>query len=207
MDWFKKQKLSSWIIALLVALNVLTLATLWSVRFDRPRKGFQPPGAGAGPEGPDNRVMGLLQEELNLSEGQIAQIRAMRESHFEAFRDFETRAMELRRGIMDALFADPSDTVRIREMAEALGRLYAERELKNAEHFQQLREVYTPAQREQFRSLMHEILPNPPGENWRGMPDNGGGPPRGPGPKDQGPPGGRRPPPKPGDPKFKPIQR
>ncbi|MCK5148991.1 periplasmic heavy metal sensor [bacterium] len=165
MDWFKKQKLSNWIIGALIIANVITLSSLWMIRIQHSKHSFRPRDAGRGKE---LMVMRLLKEELHLGDEQVEEFRAMRHQHFKGFRAAGQEMMELRRGLMDAMYSDPPDTLRVKELADVIGTFHIERELKNAQHFQLLSDICTPEQRKKLKLLINEILPHPPSGAWRG---------------------------------------
>jgi len=173
MDWFKKQKLSNWIIGILVVINTVTLVTLWVMRFDGPRAVAPPPEEGPGRE---QMVMRLLNDELGLSDQQLEALQGMRRRHFKGFREIGRESMALRRRIMDEMFSATPDTAKVREIAESIGRYHASREIQNAQHFQHLWTICTPEQRQKFQSLVHEILPDPMARGRQGRRPKGGRP-------------------------------
>ncbi|MBN2416853.1 periplasmic heavy metal sensor [bacterium] len=153
MDWFKKQKLTNWVIGALIVINIATLASLWLLR---PERGIAVP-----PVVPDHeqRVMDLLRGELRLDDRQAGEFRALRISHFTQSRELNARILFARRELMDAVLADPPDTLLVGELADRLGVLLRERELKNAYHLEHLGTICTPGQRTRLHMLMRDLLP------------------------------------------------
>lgn len=168
MDWFKKQKLSNWIIGILILFNVITLISLWAVRLHRPAE--LPPEEAQH----ERRILNFLRGELDLNETQAAGFKKMRYGHFERFRNISSRITDLRHGIMESVFTDPPDTVHIKQLAEQLGRLHADKEFRNAEHFLRLRQICTPEQKKKFNKLMHNLLPGTPQRGRRSSRERGG---------------------------------
>lgn len=173
MDWFKKQKLTNWIIGALIIINIGTLVSLWILQPGR--AAIVPPLV---PEH-EQRVMELLRGELGLNDTQAEEFRAMRRSHFEQSRDVNARIMDLRRELMDAIIASPADSLRIEELADRLGTLHRERELDNAYHLNRLGTICTPGQRVRLHMLMRDLLPEGEQAGLRAGLRNGAG--RGPG--------------------------
>ena len=172
MDWFKKQKLSNWIIGALIVINTVTLVTLWVMRFEGPPEPAPPedgPGRGL-------MVMHFLSRELDLSDSQLEALQGLRQKHFKDFPEMANQSMALRRSLMDEMFSESPDTVKVKEIIDGIGARFIDREIRNARHFQHLWTICTPEQRVKFKALIHEILPNPMVRGRRGRQHKGGPP-------------------------------
>ncbi len=176
MDIFKKNRLTMWVIVLLVVLNLLTLSAIWMKNFSGFDKGKRSGGEA------------FLISELQLSDVQVEQFRKLRDIHFEETREIHREMNDLRQAITDELFRENPDSAKVAQWAQEVGKMHAAIENARFAHFQALKEICEPAQRDKFRSVMRELQRN-------NRPGPGGPPGRGPrGPKPRrrgnGPPGG-----------------
>jgi len=165
MDYFSKNKLSIWIIVVLVLMNLFTLSTIW---FKEIRFPFIPPPPESG-----HRRQGLkvLEKELNLTPDQITVFNEIRQRHFDKMKPIQEEVHTLRCDLMDELFKTEPDTVKIKMLAMQIGVKETERERCMFEHFMEMKSACTPEQRSKFQSLMQKVLPQPqgmpgPGSRW-----------------------------------------
>lgn len=84
--------------------------------------------------------------QLDLSEEQQEQIRALMEQKRETFREQMLAKRETRKALREAITAEPYDAARVQQLAEAKGAAVTERILKRAETSQQIRALLTPEQ-------------------------------------------------------------
>ena len=176
MNFFTKIRVTSWIIGLLVLLNVLTLGVLWFQQFRRPPGMFPPPGKQA------ENSQRFLQRDLNLTEQQAQQFETLRNQYFLKSRTIMQEIHQLRKGITDELFSASPDAQKANKFAEEIGAKQAELERLLFNHFLELKAVCQPEQQKKFQALMRDLLemmkpPEPP------RPPEGvrpGEPPRGP---------------------------
>lgn len=174
MDIFKKNRLTMWVIVLLVVLNLLTISAIWMKnfpRFDKRKSGGEK----------------FLIEELKLTDDQVEQFRELRDIHFDETKVIHREMNDLRQAITDELFRENPDSAKVAQWAEEVGRMHAAIENARFAHFQALKEICEPEQRDKFRSVMRELQRSRPGPG--GPPGRG---PRGPKPRRRGngPPGG-----------------
>jgi Spy/CpxP family protein refolding chaperone len=179
MDYFSKNKISLWIIVILVLLNLFTLSTIWYDRFHIPDRFPRP-------EGRHQRQDGLkrLERKLNLTADQIKIFESLRQQHFEKMVPLHQEIFSIRRELMDEVIKTEPDTARIRELTSRIGVKETERERNIIEHFTEMRSVCTPAQREKFESLLRELMcppsempgPHPGRQEFRHGPEPGTAP-------------------------------
>jgi Spy/CpxP family protein refolding chaperone len=164
MDYFSKNKISLWIIAILVLMNLFTLSTIW---FKDIRLPFAPP-----PEtGHRREGLRILEKELNLSVEQITLFKEIRKQHFDKRKRLQEEVHTLRGELMDELFKPEPDTVAIKMLAVQIGAKETEKEQCMFEHFMELKSACTPEQQGKFESLMKKVLPKSqrmprPGARW-----------------------------------------
>lgn len=174
MDIFKKNRLTMWVIVLLVVLNLLTISAIWMKnfpRFDKRKSGGE----------------AFLIEELKLTDEQAEQFRELREIHFDETKEIHREMNDLRKAITDELFRENPDSAKVMRWAREVGEMHSAIERARFLHFQALKEPLEPEQRDKFRAVMRELQRKRPGPG--GPPGRG---PRGPKPRRRGngPPGG-----------------
>jgi Spy/CpxP family protein refolding chaperone len=155
MDYFSKNKILMWIIAILVLLNVLTLSTLWITYVRNPFRSFR--------EETTHRRQGLkiLERELNLSPEQIKVFDDIRRHHFEKMESLQKEIFSIRRELMDELDKTVPDSERIRLLTIRIGEKETLRERYIFEHFMQMKSACTPQQQEKFRHLLRGLMAPP----------------------------------------------
>ncbi len=185
MDISAKYRLGVWGIAILIVLNMGLMGVLWYEHSDR--RPTPPPGDGK--PNPDQ----FFVRELGLDEEQANALFALREQHMSESDPVKARIHELSRQMTEELFAASPDTIRMRELSEAVGARHAEFERTVYEHFERVKQLCGPEQRERLKQLVMEAMerakmpPPPPGQgpgDGRGRPGDR-----------RPPPGDRRPPP------------
>lgn len=166
MDIFKRERMTQWIIVLLVILNLFTMATLWVQRGkDQPLP--LPPG--------DERrqghgVLEFLEMELDLSEDQTQRLEALRSRHHEERFQTEKLMLDKRREYMRLVTENNPDTAKVNRLARQLGEIQAKMEGLTFQHFTEIKALCTPEQKDQFNRLMREVLDRqpPPGHRPEG---------------------------------------
>ena len=177
MNFFTKIRITSWLLGLLVLLNVLTLGTIWFQQFRRPPAPLSPQDKRSEDQ------QRFLEQELGLTEQQSQQFQTLREQFFLQSNTIMHEIHQLRKTMTDELFSSSPDTQKAHKLAEEIGAKHAEQERLMFHHFLELASVCQPAQREKFQALMRELLemlkppepPGPPGEARPGEPPWGPG--------------------------------
>jgi protein CpxP len=129
----------------LLLLNVMTLGFLV---FRRPP---HPPHGKGGPAG-------IIIERLQLDEQQKSDFRKLADVHHEAFVKLTDNAKELRHRYYNLLREDVIDTAKADSLRTQMSANQGEIDKLNLEHFQQIRALCTPKQKERFNGLAEEIL-------------------------------------------------
>jgi hypothetical protein len=187
MDYIKQNRIMGWSIMGLVVLNALALGTLWWTRLgpSTPEQGrsWRRPVSGFGgrmgmPRSQDNPpdVVDFIERELSFDTEQTEALRTLRRQFFEDSFEVRQSIHTIKRSLMQAVFASETDTHQIDEMASKIGQLHTRMELIQSNHFEEIRRLCRPEQKEQFMHLLDNILqmtrPEAPG-----MPGGGrGGP-------------------------------
>ncbi len=174
MNYFSTQRLTIWSIIILVLLNIFTMATFWFFQFRQPQttpQGGQSEQAGQSRQsrqlrqpGQPGNVRNFLQEELDLTDEQARQFEELRQQHFEQSKVIADANQQLKRALMEEVFAAVPDTAKMQELAGEIGAKQTEIETLRFNHFLELKALCQPEQLEKFQALFYEILPptNPP---------------------------------------------
>jgi Spy/CpxP family protein refolding chaperone len=84
--------------------------------------------------------------QLDLSEEQQAQLRALMQEKRNGFRERMRAKQEARKALHEAINAEPYDAERVKQLAEAQGAAVSERILQRAQTRQRIRDLLTPEQ-------------------------------------------------------------
>lgn len=173
MDYFMKNKILIGTIVVLVAINLVTLVTLWTL----PGKQTLPPFGSPPGLGPQE----FIERELRFSDEQKKEFAQLRNEHQQAARNI---LEQLRKAKTD-LFAlvrvpDLPENI-LEEKQREIGRLQSELDMTTFRHFQKIRSMCTEQQRTRFDVVMDEmlrLLGAPPAsfQGGEGRPDFGGPP-------------------------------
>ena len=167
MNIFVKQRITSWVVLLLVLLNVLSLGIIWYLQF-RPVPRLQPPAH-------FDPVLGFLEKELVLTQEQTELFEALREQHRQATRELVDSVNQLKKALTEEAFTASPDTTKAEQLAETIGAQQAELETLRFNHFLDIQALIEPEQLEKFQAVIHEILPPERVPEPGGPPALGGG--------------------------------
>jgi periplasmic protein CpxP/Spy len=199
-----------WIIGVLVCLNLMALGLVWQAHFKQTplpgiRGGRSGQGPGRAPEERHRRMMGFLQNELELTQEQMEQVRSLHEQQNSQLQIVHEQIHLQREAMKAILFQGSGDPNELKALAQQVGQLQSELEWARFNHFLRIKSLCSPPQKERFEGLINDIfeqtrpphiqgMPGSPGDfnggPHRGRPAPGRGPGFGPGP---GPPPPGRP--------------
>jgi protein CpxP len=191
MDYIKQNRIMGWSVMLLVILNALALGALWWTRVGPPDPGtetsFRRFGQGAGrmrmrrtQDNPPD-VVDFIERELSFDTEQTQSLRTLREQFFADSFQVRESIHTVKKSMMQAVFGSEADANHIEEMAIKIGQLHTRMELIQSNHFEEIRSLCRPEQKEQFMHLLDDILhmtrPEAPGPTGggRGGPQMRGG--------------------------------
>ena len=175
MDFITKQKVSFWLVVILILLNLTTLAVLWS------RRG--PPRLTEPRPGPGDRT---FVSDLNLTREQESRFEELRDEYFDVIRRYTAQINSKKHELMETLFQDELDNQKLNALADELGQLNAQLEKDRFEQILKFKTTLTDSQFNIFKRIVDEAYKPRPGEMDR----------RGPPPKFDAPcPGNSAPPP------------
>lgn len=162
MDIFTKKSFLTWVIIILVILNLISLGTLW---FTRLKHDPGPPHVRFDPENRRERVQEFLKRKLQLSEEQIRKISNLQEEYFQKSRELKQQSHQLRQMLTRELFTAALDTQRVNQLTEKIGSKEAALEKMRYKHFYELKSIFTSEQQRRFRILFRRLMERirPPG--------------------------------------------
>ena len=165
MDYFTNKRVLIVVIAVLVILNLGSLATLWIMRNPPRQSGISEiPPPPPPPPPPPLDLQAVMASELHLSDHQKVRIQHATER-------FVRRSEELlrvyhadKRRLLEELAADRPDSARMGHLTGLLGRQHTELERIMVDYFLELRQIYSPQQAKHFHAVIdqviHRISPN-----------------------------------------------
>jgi len=160
MDFLTSKRLITTALILLVILNVSLLSVLWWQNMHTPR-----PAPVTHTREISRSVYFSIP--LSLTEKQTESFRELRKQHFLKVRPEMEAITNLKVALVEESFNATPDTIKIANMALALGSRQAKIETELAMHFHDLAEVCTPAQRDSLKAVLEQlatkklILPDP----------------------------------------------
>jgi Spy/CpxP family protein refolding chaperone len=156
MDWVNQNKLKTALIVVLLALNILTLGTIW----------MQMAGSSSRPAAePDVRPAEpapLMKEALNFSDAQLGQYEKLRTQLRDQSKQDNERLTELKTQLGADVFADKNDTVAAAAKSTEIGRLEAKVEFARYTHFRSLAAICTPEQKEKLKPILAQLFGRKP---------------------------------------------
>jgi hypothetical protein len=149
MDYIKKNKFLTAVVAILVVLNLSVAAFVFFF--------FRPPSLLPGPSARGERFR-FVDERLNLSAEQKAKFKELRRQEFARM----DNVVRLRTQEMSDLFSllkkEKASAEEIQQKANAIGALEAEQSAMLLRHFQALRALCNPDQQKEFDRLITDAM-------------------------------------------------
>ena len=152
MDLFTTKRFSFWTIVLLIIFNIVTLSIIWSNQ--RAKPGDFP----RRPPRQSQRSLTLLQKELGLSNDQIERYNSLRQAHHQQTQILVREIPGLKKEMMDEIFKDSPDTLKVREYSKLIGEKQSEIERLTFNHLLDLKELCGEGQAEKLHGLLNEFF-------------------------------------------------
>jgi Spy/CpxP family protein refolding chaperone len=99
----------------------------------------------------------FLAKELNFDQGQQTELDALRKAHFQKIRMLENAVARNEKNMMDAIMANPIDSLRANTYADSIGILKAAVQKELFRHFCSIKKICNPDQSRKFDELMGEM--------------------------------------------------
>lgn len=135
-------------IALLVLVNIGTLAYLWLGKPKEMQPGNRPAGD----------AKNFIVQQLQLDQRQQQQFDSLRTIHFNEMNNYRKQMRELKDALFDKL-KQPQDSGYI-SAAQQIGALQSQMDLSTFHHFKALRAICTQSQQAKFDNIIQEVLRN-----------------------------------------------
>ncbi len=156
MDYFTNKRFVIWTIIVLVVLNLFTLSAFWlSMVINKP---IFPIAKHDLIEDKERRPEDFLEEELKLSIDQKQHFEISSMKHTLRTKDIAREIHMRKRLLVDELFQQKPDTLKIQKLSEEIGMMQAGLEMVNNEHILELKSVCQPEQQEKLKLLFNEML-------------------------------------------------
>lgn len=152
MNIFAKAKFTFWTIALLIALNILSLATLWYTHTDPRPPDFKPP---AGDHLINER---FFQSELGLTEVQSKEFEESRARHIQATGKFREDLHKIPQKLLKELFKPEPDDQKIKIYMDSIKQLKDSLEWLNLNHFLELKNICGPEKYPRLERMFRDIM-------------------------------------------------
>lgn len=144
---------NTWLITLLVVLNLVSLGALWLTTNERDKPDSKK----------DHRAMlhQVFTEELNLDETQQASFKDLTREHFQKRKE-QTRIMgDKKRQLVEAVAAETEDSLKIQTLVDEILIVEKANEELFIEHLRNLKAVCTPEQQQNLaRVLLRGMRPH-----------------------------------------------
>jgi len=178
MSYFNRNQWTTIAFLLLIALNIISLSTLWIMHERETGR----------PAGNQPALVDFLVAELGLDSVQKKQLIVLRDEHRQNMQTIRRKNRDAKNAFFDLLQEDISDTA-LAAAAKEAARYDAETDMLTFRHFQQIRALCNAEQKIKFESVIRQVLRMmaPP---LPGRPQGGPPPPGRDGEKQDGPPPG-----------------
>ena len=163
MDLIKQNKFISWVIAVLVVLNLSALTMVYI----QSRK--TPPAPLKEINNPIGSPVSLMQHEIGLSEDQAQKYQDMRKEHMEKIKEINDQVDASKLCIADEIFAKNPDEKKVDTLAAKIGMLQAKIEVMRFEHFRDLINICNNEQKEKLHPILRDVFGKKPPNDENNM--------------------------------------
>lgn len=152
MDLIRQNKFLSWVIAVLVAMNLLTLVIIWSqvAKPEAPPRRYD--------KNPQSAPIILMQREIGLTSEQADKYEQLRNDHKTRMKGINDDLDKLKVKLADQVFNPQLQQPQLDSMVVTIGRLQSELELMRFSHFRDLAQICTVEQREKLQPILREVF-------------------------------------------------
>jgi Spy/CpxP family protein refolding chaperone len=157
MDWVRENTFKNWLIAGLVALNLLSVSLLW-IRTSASDDSMPKEQTGGRP----SESVNLMKQALDLDDAQTRRVEAALAARREQSKQYSDRLAGLKKELAEELFKSHPDTALARSKAAEIGRLQSIVEMIRFDHFHELLAICTPEQREKLKPIIVEVFGRKP---------------------------------------------
>ena len=164
MEWLNKNSFLKWLVIVLLAFNLLSLAFIWFDIFNRrePAREMKP-----GPP-PNNDI--FLQKELKLTNEQAQKFEEKRKEFFSSSDRLFTKMNMLQNELTKHLLNQDYNLSYVDSVANQIGKTQTSLEELRFNHFKDLLTICTPEQRDKFIPIIIKITERIPPDDRKGNP-------------------------------------
>jgi len=130
-------------IALLLLLNIGTLAFMWAHR--------PPPPGSRGP-------YMFIVKATGMDDAQQAAYRQLRDAHRAEMDEYRTQNSQIRRQLFDLLAQNDEKASQVQQLTDSIATVKRQEELLTFEHFRRVREICRPDQQARFDAAIGEAV-------------------------------------------------
>ncbi len=156
MKLFNENNFSKIVIAVLLVINIIALFIIWSQSSKKP---VPPPPL----KNNSVRAVGLMKDQLNLTQEQTKEFRNLRREHFAKVNIISDSILALKRQIIDQIFSEKPDTSMVNKLAKQIGVYQSEIEESIFNHFEKFSMILNKGQKEKLHMVLTHLpgMPNP----------------------------------------------
>ncbi len=156
MDFISSRRFITITLAILVALNIALLGTLWWQSTNSPQQKETVEKTRTYPKKPST-----FEKALKLTEEQNKQFNILKLQHFQRTLPAIASISGLKRQLIQESVKSEPDTLVIKALAERIGSQQAFIEYRLAWHFNELSKVCTPEQRDSLQNILEKVTAKP----------------------------------------------
>ena len=153
MNYFKQNKISIWIIIVLLATNVSTITTVLYNKNQNKKESQNSVEIVV----PDNGLGRFFRDELDLTGDQHQQFRSFRLDYHINARKIAVLLKAERSEMLNELSVENSDTTKLHQIADEIGELHKELKHLTFEYYLNLKNICTSDQREKLFSIFNSM--------------------------------------------------
>ncbi len=153
MNYFKKNKISTWIIIILLATNVSTIATILVNKYQNKQASQNSVEIVI----PDNGLGRFFRDELDLTRDQHQQFRLFRHNYHLNASKIANQLKDERSQMLNELSSENSDTNNLHQIADEVGELHRELKHLTFEYYLNLKNICTENQRMKLFNIFNSM--------------------------------------------------
>ena len=162
MNIFSRQKLTSWVIAVLILINLLTLGTLWYLELLQPHRPFPPRD-----EDLRQKQEERFRREVGLDDDQSKLFNQKNDEFFLQTNPKKRKVHQLNSAIMNEAFSETPDMEKIQKWVDEIATIEKDLSIHLFEHIKSLVRITRPEQKEKLQIFYNDLFkhmepPRPP---------------------------------------------
>lgn len=153
MNWFSNQRFFGWAVALLVLLNLISLAALWhSHRRHSHRHNMERSSR------PPERAERIIAKELSLTKEQKVLFKQLRKEHHAKMKAAHHDIREAKEALFELLKDNNTTNAAVEKRATAIAEIQKEIELNTYHHFSSLKDKLDGEQKKKLNAIFGRVM-------------------------------------------------